>query len=69
MKIVKVTYLNPWTIQITDTFGSDLLKVLYYVAKLDHLLCVPAIVFLYLGLKRLLETKVSDPAWQKEEAE
>jgi len=27
----------------------------YYVAKLDHLLCVPAMLFLYAGLRRLLK--------------
>ena len=26
---------------------------LYYLIKMDHLLCVPAIMFLFLGLKRL----------------
>lgn len=30
------------------------LPVLYYFLKLDHLLCVPAIVCLYVGLRRLL---------------
>jgi hypothetical protein len=27
----------------------------YYIAKLDHLLCVPAMLFLYAGLRRLLK--------------
>jgi hypothetical protein len=27
----------------------------YYLAKLDHLLCVPAMLFLYAGLRRLLK--------------
>jgi len=27
----------------------------YYIAKLDHLLCVPAMAFLYAGLRRLLK--------------
>jgi len=30
------------------------LAALYYAVKLDHLLCVPAMLFLYLGLRRLL---------------
>ena len=29
--------------------------MLYYAAKLDHLLCVPAMLFLYFGLRRLLK--------------
>jgi len=28
---------------------------LYYAAKLDHLLCVPALLFLFFGLRRLLK--------------
>lgn len=30
------------------------LVLLYYLARMDHLLCVPGIVFLYLGLRRLI---------------
>ncbi len=55
MKIIQVTRIGFWKIQLTDLYNSQALKRLYYVAKLDHLLCVPAIVFLYLGLKRLLK--------------
>lgn len=36
------------------------LNKLYYFAKLDHLLCVPALFFLYLGLKRLLKASHSE---------
>jgi hypothetical protein len=35
--------------------GYDWLAVIFYLSKLDHLLCVPALFFLLLGLKRLLE--------------
>ena len=55
MKIIQVTRIDFWKIQLTDLYNSQGLKRLYYVAKLDHLLCVPAIVFLYLGLKRLVK--------------
>ena len=47
------------SIQINAQNGSDGLETLYYFAKLDHLLCVPALFFLYLGLRRLL--KASHP--------
>lgn len=30
------------------------LAVIYYIAKLDHLLCVPAIAFLWVGLRQLV---------------
>ena len=29
------------------------LDVLYYIFKMDHLLCVPALVFIYLALRRM----------------
>jgi hypothetical protein len=35
--------------------GSSRVMLLYYFAKLDHLFCVPGIVFLYMGLRRLLK--------------
>ena len=44
--------------KITDAYSHNFIKLFYYVAKLDHLLCVPALVLLYLGLKRLKETSV-----------
>lgn len=33
----------------------------YYAAKLDHLLCVPALMFLYAGLRRLLKDAGTAP--------
>jgi hypothetical protein len=53
--IIKVQSLDLWHIQITDVFDSSRLRLLYYLAKLDHLFCVPALLFLYAGLKRLLQ--------------
>jgi hypothetical protein len=44
-----------WHARINALTHSDPLIVLYYFIKLDHLLCVPAIVFLYLGLRQLLK--------------
>ena len=54
MNIIQVQRIGLWEIRLTDLYNSNTLKILYYFAKLDHLLCVPAIVFLYLGLKRLV---------------
>ena len=53
--LVQVQRSGMWKIQLTDTFDHNGLKMVYYVAKLDHLLCVPALLFLYIGLRRLLE--------------
>lgn len=34
--------------------GYEWIDTVFYLSKLDHLLCVPALIFLYSGLKRLL---------------
>ena len=51
---VTVNNVGPWHIRIDATGGSDWLATLYYLAKLDHLLCVPAMVCLMLGLRHML---------------
>ncbi|MEJ5365207.1 MAG: hypothetical protein WHS86_08910 [Desulfosoma sp.] len=33
--------------------GREWVTVLFYVCKMDHLLCVPAIIFLYLALRHM----------------
>lgn len=57
-EIIDVQRIGTWQILINDRFDSTGLKIIYYFAKLDHLLCVPALIFLFLGLKRL--TKDAD---------
>jgi hypothetical protein len=52
-RLIEVTKTGPWTVMITNVTGSDMLSMIYYLGKLDHLLCVPALFFLYLGLKRI----------------
>ncbi|MFP4477462.1 MAG: hypothetical protein ACLFOY_18000 [Desulfatibacillaceae bacterium] len=37
-----------------DTSGGKFVPALYYILKMDHLLCVPALAFLWAGLRRLL---------------
>ncbi len=41
-------------IKISTMEGLEWIRLFYYLAKLDHLLCVPAMFFLYLALKSLL---------------
>jgi hypothetical protein len=53
---LNIVRLNPWHLHIQAAEGFGWLVYVYYVAKLDHLLCVPALFFLYIGLKRLLST-------------
>jgi hypothetical protein len=53
--VIDVQRLAGWQIRISSPPNAGLpLEWLYYAAKLDHLLCVPALLFLYSGLKRLL---------------
>ncbi|MCK5311151.1 MAG: hypothetical protein KAJ62_03530 [Desulfobacteraceae bacterium] len=37
--------------------NSQILAWIYYVLKLDHLLCVPAMLFLYKGLSKLVDNQ------------
>jgi hypothetical protein len=53
--LVNIQRIGLWDIDITTTMKSQTLLWLYYAAKLDHLLCVPALLFLYFGLRRLLK--------------
>jgi hypothetical protein len=51
---VVVTQVNPFDIQISTDKGVEWIRYFYYLAKLDHLLCVPAMILLYLALRNLL---------------
>ncbi|MHC1724723.1 MAG: hypothetical protein AB9866_01665 [Syntrophobacteraceae bacterium] len=51
-EFVGVGELNRW---IHVVGGHDYLSLIYYFGRMDHLLCVPMIFFLYLGLKHLLK--------------
>ena len=59
---IRVEKIDFWRRQITVDKGPVVLAPLYYLLKMDHLLCVPALLFLYFGLKRLLETLPSESA-------
>ena len=63
--VIDIQRINLWQINITAAEHSKALVWLYYFAKFDHLLCVPALLFLYFGLRRLFkktETPLSRPA-------
>ena len=53
--LINLQQIDHWHLQLTAVNGSKTLVWLYYAAKLDHLLCVPALLFLYFGLRRLLK--------------
>jgi len=46
--------LGTWQARLTAAPGREVPVAIYYLVKMDHLLCVPAIVFLYLALRELL---------------
>jgi hypothetical protein len=54
LDLLEISRRETWLIEIRAPEGFGWLGVLYYFAKLDHLLCVPALFCMYQGLKRLL---------------
>ena len=55
LAVIDIQRINLWQINITAKHHSNALLWLYYFAKFDHLLCVPSLLFLYFGLRRLLK--------------
>jgi len=51
LSLLGIAKIDFWHMQIEIIPGQEGLALLYYVLKLDHLLCVPAMFFLYYGLK------------------
>ncbi len=54
---VKIDNLSIGKIKITANNNSLMLTWFYYFLKLDHLLCVPAMLFLYKGLSNLVDAQ------------
>ena len=52
---VKIENISLGKMKIVTTNGSLMLAWIYYILKLDHLLCVPAMLFLYKGLSYLVD--------------
>jgi hypothetical protein len=48
---IHVSRVDAWHIHIDAS--SPLTAMIYYLLKLDHMWCVPALLFLLLGLRRL----------------
>lgn len=44
-----------WMIRVIATGDRHWLAAVYYLAKLDHLLCVPGMVCLWMGLRHMLK--------------
>lgn len=52
-QLISISRISEWRLLIQTRPGFEWLGAVYYIVKLDHLLCVPALFFLYRGLKRL----------------
>ena len=55
-RLVAVHHVDSLHLSIVPRPGFEFLVPFYYLVKLDHLFCVPALVLLYLGLRALLKT-------------
>jgi hypothetical protein len=63
INIIEVEQIGQWYLKLTSTDNTAFTIVLYYLVKLDHLLCVPALMFLSAGLKQFLKDPLpSTPA-------
>lgn len=60
-EIIRTQRIDNWHLKIISTPDAKWLKYLFMALKLDHLLCVPAVVYLYFGLKRLLSSDKVKP--------
>ena len=55
IQVVAIENLPRGQIRVNVENGSSFLAWVYFFLKLDHLLCVPAMFFLYRGLSRLVK--------------
>ena len=61
LDILGISKIDFWWIQFENYQSQKAITVVYYLLKLDHLLCVPAMFYLYYGLKTILSnTTASD---------
>jgi hypothetical protein len=58
--IYHIINAGSWHARVQMADEPDTLALLYYVVKLDHLLCVPAVLFLYAGLRQLIRAAQTD---------
>jgi len=56
--LIEIHRIGTMHLRIDAMQGHEWVARLYYLVKLDHLLCVPAMVFLFMGLRRLLRMPV-----------
>jgi len=54
LDILGIAKIDLWHMRISNSQGQNSITLIYYLLKLDHLLCVPAMWCLYYGLKTIL---------------
>jgi hypothetical protein len=59
--IIDAAHWHHW---IDFAGGHTSIEFFYYLGRMDHLLCVPAVIFLYCGLKHLLKQSESSETMQ-----
>ncbi|MCG8336823.1 MAG: hypothetical protein MJE63_20135 [Proteobacteria bacterium] len=64
--VLHIETVDRFHIKLTTIDGYGFLGILYYILKLDHLWCVPALAFLFLGLNRLAK-EIELPDEKKEQ--
>jgi len=57
IQVVKIENISLGQIRVVARNGSPVLAWIYYGLKLDHLLCVPALLFFYRGLSCLVSAQ------------
>jgi hypothetical protein len=58
--IVTIVRTGPWAAKLDNPWNSRAISLLYYLGKLDHLICVPAMFLLYSGLRQIRKS-LADP--------
>lgn len=58
-QLIQTLRIGLTKIHLSSPQGFGWLVPVYYVAKLDHLLCGPALLFLFMGLRRLLKDQAA----------
>ncbi|MCA1786699.1 MAG: hypothetical protein LC657_12035 [Desulfobacteraceae bacterium] len=57
IEVVRIETLSILKMAVVTQSDSQLLAVIYYFLKMDHLWCVPAMIFLFMGLDNLLKAQ------------
>jgi hypothetical protein len=55
--VVRIETMSMTKMAVVTQSDSQLLAVIYYFLKMDHLWCVPAMIFLFMGLDSLLKAQ------------